>query len=153
MYHEKHYIWLWFNLVNGSISRVVSDSLPYHRAGLHEMNVNTHFLCQQRASGGAGEAVGWAQAVFWCKWSISSPCMFQTPSKGNKDFCLPTYLLRFNTMSVVAVSNTLPSFVFLCHCILSLFYVIWHFGLEESLWKLNLTLTRILRIMFGYVQW
>lgn len=40
--------------------------------------------------------------------------MFQSPSEGNKDFLLPTYLLRFNTVSVVAVSNTFPSFVFQC---------------------------------------
>lgn len=35
-----------------------SDSLPYYSAALHVMNINTHFLCQQRASGGAGEALG-----------------------------------------------------------------------------------------------
>lgn len=72
----------------------------------------THIFCQQGASGGAGEALGWAQAVFWCKWPISSPRVFQAPSEGNKDCCLPTYLLRFNTVSVVAASNTFPSFVF-----------------------------------------
>lgn len=37
--------------------RTESDSLPYHSAGLLVMNINAHFLCLQRASGGAGEAL------------------------------------------------------------------------------------------------
>lgn len=92
----------------------------------------THVFSQQREFKGPGETLGWAQAVFWCKWSISSPCMFQTLSEGNKDSVLPTYLLRFNTVSVVAVSNTFPAFVFQCQLYPLIVLCDMTHGLEES---------------------
>lgn len=53
------------------------------------------------------------------------PACSKPPPKVTKaPACLPTYLLSFNTVSVVALNNTFTSFVFPRHCILSLFYVI-----------------------------
>lgn len=126
----------WFtNMQNIDLPIKKKWSLSFHTASVQMLSINTHSFCQQCGSGGTGEALEWAAAVFWCEWSIWSPCMFRTPSKGNKDPCLPVYLQSFSTVSLAADHNNYC--ICLCLCV-SLFALVvvcdTTYGLGGSSW-------------------
>lgn len=54
------------------------------------------------------------------------PACSKPPPKVTKTPAFQLICKRFNTVSVGAVSNNSTSFMFPCHCMLSLFYVTWH---------------------------